>query len=122
MCDLPQAIAALLTRNPNHDSHGEHDNRNAHEPPLPGYNNRNRPLAYDKDDNEDDEYKEHIHGGYCDPIRERAYDNQEYHMKMELSFFNGDVTIEDFLDQVTEMERFFAYMETPKDKQVRLVA
>ena len=121
MRDLPQAIIALLARNPNHDGHGERDNRNARDPPLPSYNNQNRPLAYDEDDNEDDEYEEHIHGGYRGPVRECARDNQEYHMKMELPSFNGYVTIEEFLDLVTEVERFFAYMETSEDKQVGLV-
>lgn len=63
MCDLQQEVTALLTRNPNHDGHGERDNRNTCEPLLCGCNNRNRPLTYDKDDNEDDEYEEDIHGG-----------------------------------------------------------
>ena len=41
---------------------------------------------------------------------------------MELPSFNEDVTIKEFLDWVTEVERFFAYIETPEDRQVRLVA
>lgn len=53
---------------------------------------------------------------------ERARDNQEYRMKMELPSFNEDVSIEEFLDWVTAVERFFAYMETSEDKQVRLLA
>lgn len=37
-------------------------------------------------------------------------------MKMELPSFNEDVNIKEFLDCIIEVERFFAYMETPKDK------
>ena len=40
-------------------------------------------------------------------------------MKTKLTSFNGDVTIEEFLEWVTKVERFFAYMETLEDKQVR---
>ena len=75
MRDLQQAVVALLAKNPNHDAHGERDSRNAREPLLRGYNNRNRPLAYDKDDNEDDEYEEDVHRGYRGPVREHACDN-----------------------------------------------
>ena len=77
MRDLSQVVIALLARNPNHDGHGERDNRNAREPPLPSYNNQNRPLAYDEDDNEDDEYEEGVHRGYHGLVREHACDNQE---------------------------------------------
>ena len=59
---------------------------------------------------------------YEEKVHEEYRDNQEYHMKMELPSFNEDVTIKEFLDWVTEVERFFAYMETPEDRQVRLVA
>ncbi|KAL0014858.1 hypothetical protein SO802_001927 [Lithocarpus litseifolius] len=97
MCDLQQVVVALLARNPNHDGRGGRDNKNVREPPLRGYNNRNRPPAYDEDDSEDDEYEEHVHGGYRGPVRELARDNQQYCMKMELPSFKGDVTIEDFL-------------------------
>ena len=89
-----QAVVTLLVRNHNHDGHGECDNWNTSEPPLHGYNNQNRPPAYDKDDSEDDEYEENVHGGYRGLVRERDHDNQEYCMKMELPSLNGDVTIE----------------------------
>lgn len=72
--------------------------------------------AYDEDDSEDDKYEENIHGGYRSLVRERAHDNQEYCMKMELPHFNEDVTIKVFLDWVIEVERFFAYMENLEGK------
>ena len=60
MHDLQQAVVVFLAKNPNHDGHGKHDNRNMREPHLRGYNNQNRTPACDEDDNKDDEYEEDI--------------------------------------------------------------
>ena len=43
-------------------------------------------------------------------------------MKVELPSFNGNVSIEEYLDWVSEVEKFFDYMGTTNDKQVCLVA
>ena len=43
-------------------------------------------------------------------------------MKVELPSFNGNVSIEENLDWVNEVEKFFDYMGTADDKQVCLVA
>ena len=43
-------------------------------------------------------------------------------MKVELPSFNGNVSIEEYLDWVSEVEKFFDYMGTADDKQVCLVA
>ena len=43
-------------------------------------------------------------------------------MKVELPSFNGNVSIEEYLDWVNEVERFFNYMGIVDDKQVCLVA
>ena len=43
-------------------------------------------------------------------------------MKVELPSFNGNVSIEEYLDWVSEMEIFFDYIGTADDKQVCLVA
>ena len=43
-------------------------------------------------------------------------------MKVELPSFNGNVSIEEYLDWVSEVEKFFDYMDTADDKQVCLVA
>ena len=42
-------------------------------------------------------------------------------MKVELPSFNGNVSIEEYLDWVSEMEKFFDYIGTADDKQVCLV-
>ena len=43
-------------------------------------------------------------------------------MKVELPSFNGNVSIEEYLDWVSEVEKFFDYIGTVDDKQVCLVA
>ena len=43
-------------------------------------------------------------------------------MKVELPSFNGNVSIEEYLDWVNEVENLFDYMGTAADKQVCLVA
>ena len=43
-------------------------------------------------------------------------------MKVELPSFNGNVSIEEYLDWVSKVEKFFDYMGTTDDKQVCLVA
>ena len=37
-------------------------------------------------------------------------------MKVELPSFNGNVSIEEYLDWVSEVENFFDYMGTADDK------
>ena len=43
-------------------------------------------------------------------------------MKVELPSFNGNISIEEYLDWVREVENFFDYMGTVDDKQVCLMA
>ena len=43
-------------------------------------------------------------------------------MKVELPSFNGNVSIEEYLDWVSEVEKFFDYMGTTYDKHVCLMA
>ena len=58
-------------------------------------------------------------------MRDNGRDYQEqsnYQIKVELPSFNGNVCIEEYLDWVSEVEKFFDYMGTVDDKQVCLVA
>ena len=43
-------------------------------------------------------------------------------MKVKLASFNGNVSLEEYLDWVNEVEKFFDYMGTIDDKQVCWVA
>ena len=120
---IQEALATLLNRNPNHDDEEQHDNR-ASGPPHRGPN-WNRQQDYNEEDSEDEEYVKRVLGNHHGPTRDNGRDYEEqkdYRMKVELPSFNGNVSIEEYLDWFSEVEKFFDYMGTADDKQVCLVA
>ena len=120
---IQEALATLLNRNPNRDNEERRDNR-AHGPPYRG-RNRNWQQDYNEEDSEDEEYVERVLGNHRGPVRDNGWDYQEqkdYRMKVELPSFNGNVSIEEYLDWVSKVEKFFDYMGIADDKQVCLVA
>ena len=87
-------------------------------PPYRGPN-RNRRQDYNEEDNEDEEYAERVIGIHRGPARDNGRDYQEqrdYWMKVELPSFNGNVSIEEYLDWVSKLEKFFDYMGRVDDK------
>lgn len=46
----------------------------------------------------------------------------DYCMRIDLPSFNGHMHIETFLDWISEVEKYFDYMNTPEVKKVKLVA
>ena len=70
-------------------------------------------------------YVERVLRNYHGLARDNGRDYQEqrdYRMKVELPSFNGNVSIEEYLDWVNEMKIFFDYMGTTNEKEVCLVA
>lgn len=66
--------------------------------------------------------------GYRDAYKEQPRhqdhgreESHEYRMKVDLPSFNGHLQIEDFLDRMMEVERFFDYMSIREDCKVKLV-
>lgn len=45
----------------------------------------------------------------------------EFKLKMDITQFNGSIHIEDFIDWMTEVERFFNYMNIEEERKVKLV-
>ena len=72
-----------------------------------------------------------IRGGYGGGRNRRRYydyddyeqlDGGEFHLKVSLPYFNGTFNIEEFLDWLAEVDRFFAYKDVPEERRVKTVA
>ena len=55
-------------------------------------------------------------------VRDYARDRGDFCFKVDIPFFSSSLNIEELLDWVVEVDKFFDYMEVAEEKRVRLVA
>ena len=55
-------------------------------------------------------------------VRDYERDGGDFRLKVDILFFSSNLNIEDFIDWMTDIDRFFDYMEVLEEKRVRLVA
>ncbi|XP_020270704.1 uncharacterized protein LOC109845858 [Asparagus officinalis] len=84
---------------------------------------RRESTSYKDSDSEEDHYAPPRRSVYRRDRRRRDnYDVGGFKMKMDLPSFNGQLHIEEFLDWIVEVERFFEYMEIPEERKTYTLA
>ena len=87
-------------------------------------NHRRQPVYSDDSEQEEDFLYTDLQlvrgGGKHEYGYER--DNRDFKLKINIYFFSRNLNIEDFINWIAEIDKFFDYMEVSKEKMVKLVA
>ncbi|KAK1277185.1 hypothetical protein QJS04_geneDACA021326 [Acorus gramineus] len=84
-----------------------------------------RVPRHDEDDFSEQELEEFLNSRHARGVYEQpqaADRTRDFWVKVDLPEFNGQLHIEDFLNWLTAVERFFDYREVPHAKKTKLVA
>ena len=77
-----------------------------------------RNVQFENYSDEDSEEDYVDYQGNCHPIRNQP----EYRMRADIPVFHGKLQIEEFLDWISEVERFFKFTEVTAERQVDMVS
>ena len=124
--DRLDALAIGANRGRNEDRRGPRDDVAQGQPinrSVPTRHHRQSVYSDDSEEEEDFLYVDH-RLTRCGGRLEYGYekDSGDFKLKVDIHFFSGNLNIEDFIDWVVEIDKFFDYMEVSKEKRVKLVA
>ena len=90
---------------------------------MPAHHHRQPVYSDDSEEEEDFLFGNHqpARGGGRNARDYEKYGG-DFVLKVDIPFFSGNLNIDDFIDWVADIDRFFDYMEVPEEKRVRLVA
>uniref|UniRef100_A0A6N2LGG3 Reverse transcriptase n=1 Tax=Salix viminalis TaxID=40686 RepID=A0A6N2LGG3_SALVM len=109
-----EAMIQQLVRGPLAPANeGVHNRPRVEHPPRVA---RNRPYADDSDDESEEEAAD------APEIQLQRRNQPEYRVRADIPLFHGKLQIEEFLDWISEVERFFDFSEVAEAQQVKLVS
>ena len=91
--------------------------------PVPTHHRRQPVYSDNSEEKKDFMYADH-RLGRGGGKRDHGYkrDIGDFKLKVDIPFFSGNLNIEDFIDWIVEIDKFFDYIEVSEEKRVKLVA
>ena len=83
--------------------------------------NRKQPVYSDDSEKEDEfVFADHKHARDGRNVRDFDRDGGDFRLKMDIPYFNSNLNIKDFIDQLADIDKFFDYMEDSEEKACKL--